>query len=93
MQVTTIVDDTTTALSNLLDGIGKFSLIVYGDDKSLEFENTKYIKTLKEPFRATPRSNDIVILKDIFSSHQNPDILLMDRVALVTEVNFYFRMI
>ncbi len=76
MQVTTIVDDTTTALSNLLDGIGKFSLIVYGDDKSLEFENTKYIKTLKEPFRATPRSNDIVILKDIFSSHQNPDILL-----------------
>ncbi|MEO1954409.1 MAG: hypothetical protein ABGW74_06870 [Campylobacterales bacterium] len=76
MQVTTIVDDTTTALSNLLDGIGEFTLVVYGEKESFDFENVKCIKTLKEPFRAAPRSNDMILLKDILSIHENPDMLL-----------------
>ena len=77
MQVTTVADETTYALSNLLDGVGEFSLVLYAEkDDNLDFENIKYIKTMKEPFRAMPRSNDMIILKDIISLHENPDILL-----------------
>jgi len=77
MQVTTIADETTQVLSNLLDGIGEFSLVIYGEkDDSLDFKNIKYVKTMKEPFRAIPRSNDMIILKDIFTSHENQDMLL-----------------
>ena len=78
MQVTTSPDDTTQSLSNLLGGIGKFTLVIYGDNSvdGLKNTNIKYVKTLKEPFRAVPRSNDIVILKDIFSIHENQDMLL-----------------
>ena len=77
MQVTTVADETTQALSNLLDGVGEFSLVLYNEkDDTLDFENVKYIKTMKEPFRAMPRSNDMIILKDILASHENPDMLL-----------------
>jgi len=77
MQVTTVADETTQVLSNLLDGIGEFSLVIYGEkDDTLDFKNIKYVKTMKEPFRAIPRSNDMIILKDIFDSHENQDMLL-----------------
>jgi len=78
MEVTTSPDDTTQSLSNLLDGIGEFTLVLYSDTLVNELKNTniKYVKTLKEPFRAVPRSNDIVILKDIFSIHENQDMIL-----------------
>jgi len=78
MEVTTSPDDTTQSLSNLLDGIGEFTLVLYGETITNNFKNTniKYVKTLKEPFRAVPRSNDIVILKDIFSIHKNQDMIL-----------------
>jgi len=78
MEVTTSPDDTTKSLSNLLDGIGEFTLVLYSDTLVNELKNTniKYVKTLKEPFRALPRSNDIVILKDIFSIHKNQDMIL-----------------
>ena len=78
MEVTTSSDDTTQSLSNLLDGIGEFTLVLYSDTLVNELKNTniKYVKTLKEPFRAVPRSNDIVILKDIFSIHENQDMIL-----------------
>ncbi|MEA1955868.1 MAG: hypothetical protein U9N02_05165 [Campylobacterota bacterium] len=79
MQVTSLPDDTTHALANLLDGIGEFSLAFYGDKiDETEFKNTniKYIKNMNQPFQAMPRSNDIIILKDIFASHENQDMLL-----------------
>ena len=77
MQVTTIADDTTIALSNLLDGVGEFSLVLYGEENdTLDFQNIKYVKSVKEPFRAMPRSNDMIILKDILSLHENQDMLL-----------------
>ena len=75
MQVTTIADETTTSLSKLLDGVGEFSLVMYGNDE-VDFENVKYVKNFKEPYRAMPRSNDIIVLKDILSFHENPDALL-----------------
>ena len=77
MQVTTTPDATSEAISNLMKDIGEFTLVVYGSAE-IELKNTtiKYVKTLKEPFRAVPRSNDIIILKDIFSSHENQDMLL-----------------
>ena len=75
MQVTTTVDETTMALSNLLDSVGEFSLVLYGNNDT-KFENVKCVKNFKEPFRAMPRSNDIIILKDILYIHENPDALL-----------------
>jgi len=79
MQITKEPDDITKKLYDLLDANGKFSLVIYGEETNLQnFENAniKYVKNLDEPFRALPRSNDVIILKDIFSSHKNQDILL-----------------
>ena len=77
MQVTTIVDDTTRAISDIVSDIGEFSLVVYGDEiDTLAYENVTYINNLSLPFRALPRSNDILVLKDIFSCHKNQDMLL-----------------
>jgi hypothetical protein len=77
MQVTTSIDTTSYALANLLNGIGEFYLVFYGKE-SIELKNTniRYINSLKEPFRALPRSNDIIILKDIFYHHKDKDMLL-----------------
>ena len=81
MQVTTSLDDTTQALYELMKSVdGEFSLVLYEDEKEYasKFEDIKIksIKSLNEVFRALPRSNDIIILKDIFFKHQNKEMIL-----------------
>jgi predicted nicotinamide N-methyase len=81
MQVTTSLDDTTQALYELMKSVdGEFSLVLYEDEKEYasKFEDAKIksIKSLNEVFRALPRSNDIIILKDIFFKHQNKEMIL-----------------
>jgi predicted nicotinamide N-methyase len=81
MQVTTSLDDTTQALYELMKSVdGEFSLVLYEDEKEYasKFEDVKIksIKSLNEVFRALPRSNDIIILKDIFFKHQNKEMIL-----------------
>ncbi len=77
LQVTTKVDETTEALSILMKGIdGEFSLVLYDvEDKDLSsvFPEAKlqYIKNFKQPFRALPRTHDIVVFKDFFHLHEN----------------------
>lgn len=82
IQVTTSIDETTDELYKLLQGKdGEFRIAYYIDEDSDiqdRFPNAKiqYIKNLVHPFRALPRDNDIVILKDIFNYHHNPEQLL-----------------
>ena len=82
MQVTTLPDDTTKVLCELMQGVdGEFSLVVYDElksDISTQFPKAKikYINNFKEPYRAMPRSNDIIVLKDIFYQHKNKEMML-----------------
>ena len=77
LQVTSKVDETTEALSALVKGVdGEFSLVLYNaEDKDLssKFPEAKlqYIKNFKQPFRALPRSHDIIVFKDFFHLHEN----------------------
>jgi hypothetical protein len=91
LQITTSVDETTKALYDLVEGVdGEFSLAFYSEEEiQLEtlYPNAKiqYLKTLKHPFRALPRTNDIVVFKDILKAHQNPKGLL--KIAYTTLAN------
>jgi hypothetical protein len=91
LQITTSVDETTKALYDLVEGVdGEFSLAFYSEEETqLEtlYPNAKiqYLKTLKHPFRALPRTNDIVVFKDILNAHQNPKGLL--KIAYTTLAN------
>ncbi len=77
LQITTEVDETTDALYQLMQKIdGEFSLALYPKediDLSKQYPDAKlqYIHNLKNPFRALPRTHDIVIFKDIFHLHEN----------------------
>lgn len=91
LQITTKVDETTQALYDLVESVdGEFSLAFYSEEEQeLEtlYPNAKiqYLKTLKHPFRALPRTNDIVVFKDILNAHQNPKGLL--KIAYTTLAN------
>ena len=67
LQITTAEDEITKALSLMLEGVdGELSLALYNED-NLDFS---------EPFRASARSNDMVIFKDIFHAHKNQKMIL-----------------
>jgi len=82
MQVTTMPDSTTKALCDLMQSVdGEFSLVVYSQtsgDYSSEFPHAKIkqVNSFTQPYKAMPRSNDIIVLKDIYSKHQNKEMLL-----------------
>jgi hypothetical protein len=92
IQVTTHVDETTAALYELLQNAGgELRLAIYSEE-SLESVQSRYpdVKTQQitnfvHPFRALPRDNDIVILKDMFHLHHDKDKLL--KVAYTTLAN------
>ena len=65
--VSTCRDDITAELSKLMDSVdGNLKVVLYGDE-NLEFS---------KPFRALPRTHDIVILKDVLQAHTNPNMIL-----------------
>jgi len=82
LEVATKTDEITKALYELTSSVdGELNLAIYNQDdidETLKFPNAniQYIKNLKQPFRALPRDNDIVIFKDIFHLHLNPKIIL-----------------
>jgi len=90
LQVTTTIDETTHALNELLQSVGgELSVALYAQE---DFDANKYpdikiqhIKNFKQPFRALPRNNDIVILKDIFHLHENQNMIL--KIAYTTLAN------
>lgn len=83
IQVTTHIDETTTALYELLQSVGgELRIALYRDEEVPGIQDKypaakiQYIKNFVHPFRALPRDNDIVILKDIFHIHHDKDKLL-----------------
>ena len=91
LQVTTSPDETTHALNKMLTDVdGELCLVVYGETdidckKEFPYAKLQYIKDFKQPFRALPRDNDIVVFKDFFHLHKNPKMLL--RIAYTTLAN------
>jgi len=91
LQVTTKQDATTQALLERIKEVdGEFRLALYGEDElrlddTLTDAKVQYIKKFNTPFRALPRDNDIVILKDILSVHTNPKLLV--KIAYTTLAN------
>ena len=91
LQVTTIPDETTHALSKILADVdGELGLVVYNENDveyKAEFPNVKlqYVKDFKQPFRAIPRNYDIVVFKDFFHLHENPKMVL--KIAYTTLAN------
>ncbi|MBA1433580.1 MAG: hypothetical protein FAF04_08345 [Epsilonproteobacteria bacterium] len=91
MQVTSKIDATTLALNEIIQAVeGEFRLALYTEEEqSIPAElydvKTQQISKFNTPFRALPRDNDIVIFKDIFSEHSNPELLL--RIAYTTLAN------
>ncbi len=67
LQVTSQENEMTIVLKELMAKVdGKLNIALYNED------NLK----LNQPFRAVPRDHDNVILTDIFSSHENQDMLI-----------------
>jgi len=91
LQVTTKPDATTVALQDLIKKVeGEFRVALYVEDRfvldeALSDAKVQFIHKLNTPFRALPRDNDIVILKDILSQHTNPKQLL--KIAYTTLAN------
>jgi hypothetical protein len=92
IQVTTHEDKTTAALYELLQKSGgELRLAIYRDEPIEEIQvkypeaKTQHITNFSHPFRALPRDNDIVILKDLFHLHQDKERLL--KVAYTTLAN------
>ena len=91
IQVTTSIDETTTALYNLMKDVdGELRIAHYSEveaDIQSDFSGAKIqnIKNLSHPFRALPRDNDIVVFKDIFHLHNNKELLL--KTAYTTLAN------
>ncbi len=91
LQVTTKPDVTTTALSKIIKEVeGEFVLVVYNEDeldiqKNYPDAKIQYVKNFKQPFRALPRTHDIVIFKDFFHLHENQEGIL--KIAYTTLAN------
>lgn len=67
LQVSTCRDEISEIFEDMMDKVsGEFNLVLF-NDKNLNFQQS---------FRALPRSNDIVLLKNVFSAHENKDMLL-----------------
>jgi len=84
IQVTSSIDAITDTLYALMQSVGGELSIAYYDE-SLEnplelkrFVDAKvqHITNFVHPFRALPRDHDMVILKDIYSKHHKPELLL-----------------
>lgn len=76
LQVCTGEDEITTALSSLLEGVeGQLNIALYNKD-NLSFS---------QPFRAMPRDHDMVVIKDVFSKHEDPRMIL--KLAYLTLAN------
>mgnify|MGYP006909086177 CR=1 FL=1 len=92
IQVTTNVDNTTTALYDLLQNNDAELRIAYFSEDEMPNLKEKYpeasiqhVKNFNHPYRALPRDNDMVMYKDIFTKHNKQDLLL--KTAYTTLAN------
>ena len=67
LQVCQKEDEISVMLKELMDEVeGEFKLALYNDN-NLSFY---------QPFRARPRDNDIVLIKDVYNKHENKQMIL-----------------
>jgi len=67
MQVTTADDEISDLMRLMLEKVdGELDVVLYNDE-NLNFS---------QPFRALARSNDIIVFKDTFHSHENQKLIL-----------------
>jgi len=67
LEVCTQEDEVSELLSSMMQKVdGELSVVLY-DEKNLNFS---------QPFRAMPREHDMVILKNVFSKHENKKMIL-----------------
>ena len=67
LQVCQKEDEISVMLKELMDEVdGEFKLALYNDN-NLSFS---------QPFRARPRDNDIVVIKDVYDKHENKQMIL-----------------
>jgi len=91
LQVTTEPDETTDAMYELMQSVdGILNLVIYSKeevDYSPRFPhaNIQYIRNFKQPFRALPRTNDIVVFKNFLHQHKNQKGIL--KIAYTTLAN------
>ena len=91
LEITTHADEITNELYSLMEGVaGELSLVIYDEneiDLQSDFPNAKiqHIKNFKQPFRALPRTHDIVVFKDMFHLHENQKGIL--KIAYATLAN------
>ena len=80
--VTSKVNEIAIALTKLTKSVeGEFSIVLYDEDDielQTDFPQAKiqHIKSLKHPFRALPRTHDIVIFQDLFHLHEKQKAIL-----------------
>jgi len=89
--VTTEIDEISDVLYELMQSVdGILNLVLYTSqeiDAKSKYPNANVqdIDNFKQPFRALPRSNDIVIFKDVFHKHENKKFIL--KTAYTTLAN------
>lgn len=67
LHVSTCSDEITTLFQDMMDRVdGELNTAFYNDESLL----------LNQPFRAKPRDHDMVVIKDVFSIHENQGMLL-----------------
>ena len=76
LHVSTCKDEIVELFHAMMDGVdGELNTAYYNEDNL----------QLNQPFRARARDHDIVVLKDVFSQHKNPDMLL--KISYLTLAN------
>lgn len=79
LEVTTEIDDISFLLAQMMEDVGgRFNLALYGNsDAEKEIKaDILYIADSKGLPRAMPREHDVVVLKDIYSLHEDKSALL-----------------
>jgi len=91
LHITTALDDMAFLFEKMMQDIGgKFNLAIYDQnnlqaDLKLPYTNIQYVKDFKTPFRSLPRDHDIVVIKDVFCTHENQKMIL--KLAYLTLAN------
>ncbi len=80
LDITSHADDITQMLEKQIPQDGRLSVVMYEGEhsftKTLQSTRTQSISSLSRPFRALPRDNDIVFIRDVLDRHTHPEKIL-----------------
>jgi len=78
LEVTTDIDDISFLLAQMMEDVGgRFNIALYDNSAAADIKaDISYIADYKSLPRAMPREHDVVVLKDIYSLHEDKSALL-----------------